>query len=212
MRWRWLIPWRASGWELVTRNTRHHERVGTLGSTPWPPERGVVLEMRSVTSGQWCNQSCVMEPLQKSLFFVVWRASMLVNRCRWQEGGVPAEGVEALNHSLFLALCISPIWLCWSCVCYNKPIVVSEMLFWVPWVSLIQEAPEFVAIQSEVPVTTLDFWMASEVGTVLWDLTLILGRWCQHWIESYIAQQPVLGCWGSGVWKPQRTWFQKYCK
>lgn len=87
-------------------------RAGTFSPTALLPGWRKGLQIESITNGYWFNQpwlykeTSIKPPKDRT-----WRASGLVNTGRFGEHGVAGEDIETSHPLLYIALCISSIWL-----------------------------------------------------------------------------------------------------
>lgn len=178
----WLLerPGITTGWGLVAQRTKWLEGWNFQHH---PLGRGDRLEIESIANGQWfnlmlCNKASIRTPNNG-----FWRASeKLAGRPTGQ-----GHGSSALLP-ISLALFVSSIWLftyiLWNIVC-NKLAGISKVFSWVLWATLpnnwTQGGGDGNPIYSQLvisPGDSLDLWLASEVGAVLWDWALACGIWC----------------------------------
>ena len=125
---RWLLD-HTEGWRLA----------GLLSPTPWLLGRGEGLEVESVSTDPWFNQSRLCnEASIKTQKDIVPRAG-LGNTWRFGESSVPGEGPEAPHPSPTLALRISPPISSWVISFHNTGDLVSKVFLWILWAALASE-------------------------------------------------------------------------
>lgn len=127
-----------------------------------------------------------LHPLTSGKGVEAWRLGFWIgNTSRYWEGGTACRGhgssTAAPNPTpKYLALGITSIWLFLSCILCKILVDINEVFSCVLlWAILINYGtwggncgnPQFPASWSEVQVAW-DFWMASELGGVLWDWAL----------------------------------------
>ena len=169
--------------------------------TPCSLGRRKGLEVESITSSQWINQSCLCN-----------KASIKSQKDRFRQ--LLTCGVSGIIHSqkkhgssasfpTWLALCISSIWLFLSYILLSQTIIKYAKCFSEFHEPLLQtnQTPRGehgnlwpITGWSEARVTpwTCHCHLKSGEGTVLWDwacgiylwdLMLSPGKWCQNWAE-----------------------------
>ena len=159
-------------------------------SLPWFLGRREALEVDSVTSSQWCNQSCLSnEAPRKTQKEEPWRAS----RMEEENTFLCARPQTPRGQSSFiqeLTLCIFPFdcwFLLFNILCNKLMInwVNGFPEFWEPfqqvnwtqqgdcWEPLIYSSP---LVRSTAD--NLDLWLASNVGQSLGNWAFNCGIWC----------------------------------